>query len=50
MTHFVESAGQRREVAGQGLRARKAVDAYSHVSVADQRESLAEVLGVSVYA
>ena len=50
MAHYVEAAGRQQAIAGQGLRARKAIDAYSNVSVVDQRESLAEMLGVSVYA
>lgn len=50
MAQYTEATGPRRDAAAKGLLARKAVDAYSRVSVVEQRDSLIEALGVSVYA
>ena len=50
MVDYAGAAGPRADAHGDGLRVRKALDAYGAVSLVEQRQNLVEVFGVSLYA
>jgi hypothetical protein len=50
MVDYAGVSGPRAGERGERLQARKALQAYGAVSLAEQRQNLTEVLGVSLYA